>query len=165
MPNEQCAGNPHYNSDIYAIGMTGIQALTGLPPSQLKQDPRSGEILWVYRTQGTQVSHALAAILSQMVRYKFTERYQTVNEVLQALQELTIQPSVPSVIDAISAPLPEGEIPLAFPVDLDTSAAEDDSETAIASSTRPWPEAFGSSSQPPSQTFSAEPSTTPTPNS
>ncbi|MBD1940798.1 serine/threonine protein kinase, partial [Coleofasciculus sp. FACHB-712] len=35
MANEQLSGKPRFSSDIYAVGMLGIQALTGLPPSQL----------------------------------------------------------------------------------------------------------------------------------
>jgi serine/threonine protein kinase len=41
MPNEQLAGKPQLCSDIYAVGMLGIQALTGLPPTQLLADPKT----------------------------------------------------------------------------------------------------------------------------
>ncbi|HIK14941.1 MAG TPA: CHASE2 domain-containing protein [Leptolyngbyaceae cyanobacterium M33_DOE_097] len=85
MPNEQYAGNPRFNSDIYAIGMTGIQALTGLPPSNLKTDPQTGEVLWRDRTQ---VSRVLADVISKMVLYDFTKRYQSVQEVLQDLEKV-----------------------------------------------------------------------------
>jgi len=38
MPTEQGRGRPRPNSDIYALGMIGIQALTGLNPRQLLED-------------------------------------------------------------------------------------------------------------------------------
>lgn len=94
MPNEQLSGKPRFCSDIYAVGMIGIQALTGIPPSQLPEDPRTGEILW--RDQlGHQLgelieaSSGLVDILEKMVRYDYRQRYQTVMEVLQALSQLT----------------------------------------------------------------------------
>jgi len=33
---------PSFNSDIYALGIVSIQALTGIPPNQLKRDPQTG---------------------------------------------------------------------------------------------------------------------------
>jgi tetratricopeptide (TPR) repeat protein len=85
MPNEQLAGKPRYNSDIYAVGMVGIRALTGLYPGQLPEDPRTGEVIWRDKTE---VSDELANILDKMVRYDFRQRYQSVAEVLNALGNL-----------------------------------------------------------------------------
>ncbi|HEY9295134.1 MAG TPA: serine/threonine-protein kinase, partial [Phormidium sp.] len=34
-PHEQCSGRPRPNSDIYALGITAIKALTGISPTQL----------------------------------------------------------------------------------------------------------------------------------
>jgi serine/threonine protein kinase len=86
-PFEQEIGKPHPNSDIYALGMIGIQALTGLHPTELQKDDRSGEIIW--RSDAPEVNDGLAAVLSKMVRYHFRERYQSATEVLEALQSLT----------------------------------------------------------------------------
>jgi serine/threonine protein kinase len=44
-PSEQCFGRPHYSSDIYAVGMVGIRALTGIAPRELHRDA-DGEIKW-----------------------------------------------------------------------------------------------------------------------
>lgn len=87
MPNEQSAGKPRFNSDIYALGIIAIQALTGLKTSQLGEDPNTFEIIW--RNQA-QVSAQLAEIIDLMVRYDFRQRYQSATEVLQALQKLTV---------------------------------------------------------------------------
>ncbi|MDJ0596295.1 MAG: protein kinase, partial [Pleurocapsa sp. MO_226.B13] len=84
MPTEQVRGKPRLNSDIYALGMIGIQALTGVAPVYLQEDA-DGEVIWQDRAE---VSEELATILSRMVRYHFKERYQSATEVLQALQPL-----------------------------------------------------------------------------
>ena len=83
MPTEQGRGRPRLNSDIYALGMIGIQALTGLSPTQLLEDADTGEILWQSQAE---VSAGLACVLNKMVRYHFKDRYQSAQEVLQALQ-------------------------------------------------------------------------------
>ena len=84
MPTEQVRGKPRLNSDIYALGMIAIQALTGVDPIYLEED-EEGEVIWQNRAK---VSNELAAILSQMVRYHFKDRYQCVTEVLQELRYL-----------------------------------------------------------------------------
>jgi len=86
MPSEQGQGRPRTNSDIYALGMIAIQALTGLSPTQLVEDPETGEIIW---QQYAQVSQGLAIIVTKMVRHYFKYRYQSATEALQALQALT----------------------------------------------------------------------------
>jgi eukaryotic-like serine/threonine-protein kinase len=86
MPAEQQIGKPRTNSDIYALGIIAIQALTGLYPTELQEDPQTGEIRW---QNYTQVSDRLAAIISQMVRYDHRkDRYQSASDVLDALQQL-----------------------------------------------------------------------------
>jgi eukaryotic-like serine/threonine-protein kinase len=81
MPSEQAKGKPKLCSDIYAVGMIGIQALTGLVPEQLPEDPNTGEIIWRNRAQ---VSDALANILDTMVRDRYKHRYHSATEALQA---------------------------------------------------------------------------------
>ena len=45
MPSEQIRRLPRSSSDIYALGMIAVQALTGLYPGELEDDPNTGEIL------------------------------------------------------------------------------------------------------------------------
>ncbi|OLP18428.1 hypothetical protein BST81_10730 [Leptolyngbya sp. 'hensonii'] len=85
IPVEQYRGHPRFNSDIYAVGMTAVRALTGLPPDRLQEDFSTGQILW---EKSTRVGQELATILDRMVHYDFTQRYQSVPEVLGDLQRL-----------------------------------------------------------------------------
>ncbi|MEH2322377.1 MAG: serine/threonine-protein kinase [Nostoc sp.] len=94
MPSEQAKGKPKLCSDIYAVGMIGIQALTGLIPEQLQEDPNSGEVLW---REQAQVSDALANILDTMVCDRYSQRYQSAAEALQALNsDLALSESLES---------------------------------------------------------------------
>ncbi|MEH2243955.1 protein kinase domain-containing protein [Nostoc sp.] len=83
-PSEQINGTPMFSSDIYAVGMTAIQFLTGIPPHQLLKD-NSGEVIWRHLTQ---VSDRLADILTTMLKNNFPERYKDASEALQALKKL-----------------------------------------------------------------------------
>ncbi|MEG4348465.1 bifunctional serine/threonine-protein kinase/formylglycine-generating enzyme family protein [Microcoleus sp. LAD1_D3] len=91
MPSEQANGKPKLCSDIYAVGMIGIQALTGQPPHTLPEDPQTGEVIWRNRAQ---VSNNLGNILDKMVRDHFSQRYQNAGEALQAILSLS-RPSPP----------------------------------------------------------------------
>ncbi|MBD2343166.1 CHASE2 domain-containing serine/threonine-protein kinase [Anabaena subtropica] len=83
-PSEQCFGRPQYNSDIYAVGMIGIKALTGIAPHDLPRDDNE-EVKW---SDKAFVSDDFAQILSKMVRDDFKQRYQSASEVLAALNQL-----------------------------------------------------------------------------
>lgn len=88
MPNEQLAGNPRFSSDVYAVGMIGIQVLTGCLPKQLRQDSYTSELLW--RDRAGEVSSALATVLDKMVCYDFRSRYPSAAAALIALQQIRI---------------------------------------------------------------------------
>ncbi|BAY96654.1 hypothetical protein NIES37_05880 [Tolypothrix tenuis PCC 7101] len=83
MPSEQKNGRPCLGSDVYAVGMTVIQALTGIVPSQLQEDPLTGEIIWRNKVQ---VNDHLTEVLTQMVRRHFSLRYSQASEALEALR-------------------------------------------------------------------------------
>jgi serine/threonine protein kinase len=109
MPTEQCLGKPRPNSDLYALGIIGVQSLTGLSPSDLPEDPDTGEIIWQPLAQ---VGDDLIAILKQMVRFHFKDRYQSAEEVLQAIEPLY------SRYRAANLPLSIGEFDVAAPWEL-----------------------------------------------
>ncbi len=95
MPKEQLGGNPRFSSDVYAVGIIGIQALTGTHPRFLPEDPQTGELIWHDAVGGSrsddraqQVSPEFLAILDKMVRYDFRARYVSAADALQALRSL-----------------------------------------------------------------------------
>jgi serine/threonine protein kinase/CHASE2 domain-containing sensor protein len=133
MPNEQSGGKPRLNSDIYAVGIMGIQALTGVPPSRLKEDPYTSEIVW--RDYRPQVSDVLAKILDKMVQRDFRKRYETAADVLHDLGELTGGYSLPDSDDKS----PDDPLPL------DSEVV--DSDTAIAKPTQLWPATLEANAQ------------------
>ncbi|MUL38162.1 serine/threonine-protein kinase [Gloeocapsopsis dulcis] len=104
MPTEQGRGRPRPNSDIYALGIIGIQALTGLSPMRFQEDLDTGEILWLHTV--AQVDSALANLLSKMVRYHFKDRYQTVTEVLQDLARINLLEEPVNTADFLLEQLP-----------------------------------------------------------
>ncbi|MBN3893543.1 MAG: CHASE2 domain-containing protein [Nostoc sp. JL31] len=85
-PPEQFAGHPRLCSDIYALGMIAIQAITGIPPQELYPHLETGNVMW---RQTVQVSEELGAILDKMVCYHFSDRYQSATAVLQDLKRFS----------------------------------------------------------------------------
>ncbi|NJK66481.1 MAG: protein kinase [Microcoleus sp. SU_5_3] len=85
MPVEQLRGQPLFCSDIYAVGMIAIEALTGVFPLQLATDPNTSEVVWRNKVQ---ISNNLANVLETMVRFQHQQRYQSASEALQAVHNL-----------------------------------------------------------------------------
>lgn len=89
IPEEQFNGKPNFCSDLYALGMIGIQALTGIELKQILGAglplDEQGEISW---RKSAKVSIKLADFLSKMVRQDYHQRYQSAREALQALQDV-----------------------------------------------------------------------------
>jgi serine/threonine-protein kinase len=88
IPPEQLNGQPYPNSDLYALGMIALQALTGLNPGQLQAEPDTGKVNW---QQHVSVSDPLASVLNRMVLYDFKHRYQSATYARTALKRLTDQ--------------------------------------------------------------------------
>lgn len=90
MPGEQLRGSPRMSSDVYAVGMIAIYALTGLNPAlgQLPEDENTAEIVWRDRAS---ISSEFAAILEKMVAYDFRQRYPSATEALDAICVLALQ--------------------------------------------------------------------------
>ncbi|MFN6461595.1 MAG: CHASE2 domain-containing serine/threonine-protein kinase [Nostoc sp. DedVER02] len=98
-PSEQMSGLPKLNSDIYALGIMGIQGLTGVDPREFRRDVNSGEIIiegegdgnqqiWQHWRELTDATNELVIILNRMVHFDFTQRYQSATEVLKTLESL-----------------------------------------------------------------------------
>ncbi|WP_414619085.1 protein kinase domain-containing protein [Calothrix sp. CCY 0018] len=104
MPDEQANGKPRLCSDIYAVGMLGIQALTGMSPRELPFNPNNGELIW---RDSAKVSDLFAEILTGMVRHHFSQRYQTAAEALAALKcPILIAPNTSLAYEAPPVTLP-----------------------------------------------------------
>ncbi|WP_228056900.1 serine/threonine-protein kinase [Tychonema sp. LEGE 07203] len=86
IPPEQAIGSPKFCSDIYAVGIIGIQALTGMRPKQLRVD-NLGNLIW---QKNATVTPEFASILDQMVLYAFPQRYPSATEAMLALQNLVV---------------------------------------------------------------------------
>ncbi len=89
MPPEQVAGDPNLCSDLYAVGMIGLQALTGVKPQPhfgggLSSDSQAN----ILKLNNTLISDRLAKILTKMVCCDYQNRYQSPTEALQEIQQL-----------------------------------------------------------------------------
>jgi serine/threonine protein kinase/CHASE2 domain-containing sensor protein len=126
MAPEQAHGRPSPSSDIYSVGITGIQALTGISASELKtkRDSKTSELFW---KENVQVSHALAAVLDKMVAYNFADRYHSALEALEALKPLADYAQEPFIPD-----------------DFSSDAMISDPDITATDETKAWPDTFTS---------------------
>ncbi|MGJ5676490.1 MAG: protein kinase domain-containing protein [Nostochopsis sp.] len=85
-PSEQMAGRPRFNSDIYALGLTAIQLLTGMHPRELRWDEKDHIIL----PSDINIDASLSAILAKMVYNNSDHRYQSVSTVIEDLNKTKI---------------------------------------------------------------------------
>jgi serine/threonine protein kinase, bacterial len=92
MSPEQARGNPRPSSDLYALGVIGIQALSGKYPSELIEDDATGELQWQHFVQA---SPLMIAHLSEMTRYHFRDRFTTASAALQALKNIDSSVTLP----------------------------------------------------------------------
>ena len=89
-PSEQLSGKPRYSSDIYALGMTVINAVTGKSPTELPESLGSLEPQW---RDYAEVSPGLAILLDRMTRHYIHQRYSSVDDVLHDLGRLEELPA------------------------------------------------------------------------
>jgi serine/threonine protein kinase len=88
-PPEQMRGDRVYPAtDLYALAVTCITLLTGKQPNEL-HDPYSDT--WNWRSYA-QVSDRLEAVLNRMLQPTPSQRFQSAQEVLTALQPQSVQP-------------------------------------------------------------------------
>lgn len=113
MPVEQQLSRPCLGSDIYAVGMVGLQALTGISAIDL-QDDQAGEVSCALLGDRLRISPDFAVILDTMVRHNPQDRYQDASKALEALETLhypeesideTVMP--PGLASEPSLPFPE----------------------------------------------------------
>ncbi len=91
MPLEQLRGKPDFRSDIYAIGVIGIQAITGYHPKEMKSDLNE-EYIWRGKAN---ISSKFADILDKMIRPNYQERFDSSQQALEELQKIINPPPPP----------------------------------------------------------------------
>ncbi|MEM7771515.1 MAG: serine/threonine-protein kinase [Cyanobacteria bacterium P01_A01_bin.37] len=98
IPKEQLGGRPRFSSDIFAVGMIAVQALTGVHPNELVEDEHTAELQWRDRLTAP-IQPEFAAIIDRMIRYDFRERYSNAESALKAIEALPV-----TFREAVSAP-------------------------------------------------------------
>jgi serine/threonine protein kinase len=146
MPNEQIAGHPQFASDIYAVGMMCLQALTGLIPKDLPRDARTNEYSCALCGDRAKIriSQGLAAILDNMVRYDYRQRYEDATVALQDLEQINnaIEPTIISSMlplvpadsqknESLTLEEPDGQVRLNSPFYMERSPIESDCFEAV----------------------------------
>ena len=84
---EQIAGRPTLSSDLYALGMTTIEALTNNKPSNFSRNPQTGELSWYTNLN---LDRRLVKIINKMISLDLGERYQSTEKVLEELQRIPL---------------------------------------------------------------------------
>ncbi|MEM9486213.1 MAG: serine/threonine-protein kinase [Cyanobacteria bacterium P01_F01_bin.116] len=83
-PSEQLqSGRAYPSSDLYALAVTALVLLTGKEPHEMFDD---ANLSWNWRPF-VQVSEQLATVLDKALSYRPSDRYQSVSEMIQALQQ------------------------------------------------------------------------------
>ncbi|NET61606.1 MAG: serine/threonine protein kinase [Symploca sp. SIO2E6] len=89
MPDEQAAGQPRFASDVYAVGMIGLECLTGSNPLSFSKSYSTGQIEWPAEQLG--LSKDFVAVLDKMIAPYFPHRYPSAVEALNALNRLSVR--------------------------------------------------------------------------
>lgn len=96
-PPEQIDGMATFSSDIYGLGMTAIQFLTGQYPLHLGRN-EAKELVW---REFVTIDDRLAAILDRMTQFDPTDRYQSTALVREDLQVLMNEAeNLPTEVDS-----------------------------------------------------------------
>ncbi|MEM9271330.1 MAG: protein kinase [Cyanobacteria bacterium P01_F01_bin.143] len=95
MPMEQHLGKPEFCSDIYALGIVVIQALTKIELSQLKYDKNNNPVWHHLLPNSGSFSSQFLEIIDTMVCCNYRKRYQSAIAITTSLKHL--QPAQKSI--------------------------------------------------------------------
>ena len=98
---EQIAGRPTISSDLYALGMTTIEALTRVKPETLTRNKQTGKLLW---SEDLDLDRRLIKVVDKMVELDLGQRYQSAQKVLDELQKIDTNQLRPTENSGISSP-------------------------------------------------------------
>lgn len=93
---EQARGKAGYASDLYSLGVTCIHLLTQIPPFDLFDIANDTWAWKQYLT--TKVSYRLAQILDKLLQNALSDRFQSADEVIQAVGITDNSPCVPTFL-------------------------------------------------------------------
>jgi serine/threonine protein kinase/regulator of sirC expression with transglutaminase-like and TPR domain len=108
-PVEQLQGKPVPASDLYAVGIIAIRAITGLSGEavyELQHGSKTGEIHWRQHPTNSK----LADFVDRLVHPDHNRRYQTATEALHDLMQLWVEP-VPTPPKSVTPPPEESPQP------------------------------------------------------
>ncbi len=100
---EQLRGFATFGSDLYSLGVTCLNLLTGIAPDQLSD---LNEMVWIWEKQlgDRSIDSHFTTILNKLVAYTLAERYQSVAEVfIDLAAEQSTSPITPQTMPLISA--------------------------------------------------------------
>ncbi|MEM8676759.1 MAG: protein kinase [Cyanobacteria bacterium P01_G01_bin.67] len=100
MPPEQKSIKPKLASDIYAVGMIGIYALTGVKPQNIALDHDTEAVQWHNLIQ---VEPKLIQVIERMVSPDLNQRYASASEALKIVRNLTLGKKLLDIKTIISA--------------------------------------------------------------
>jgi serine/threonine protein kinase, bacterial len=107
---------PVFASDIYALGVTCIYLMTGKSPKDIEYNPQTGAMMW---QKHVQLGKHTTYVLSKMLEVAVKDRYQTADQVIEALANESVadlrssaspaarpasSPSRPATLRAVGAP-------------------------------------------------------------
>ena len=82
-PEQMQSSSPQPASDLYALGLIAIEALTGQRHQDFVYDPVGDRLLW---RQQTEVSLPLAEFIDRLVRHRWQDRFANAHEALITLE-------------------------------------------------------------------------------
>ncbi|MEM8719462.1 MAG: protein kinase [Cyanobacteria bacterium P01_G01_bin.39] len=84
IPAEQLMGIATFASDVYAVGMIAVHALTGIHPRKLKRfNQQTGTKIW---RDYAHVSKGFASVIDRAIGHNFLQRYQSAKNMLENLK-------------------------------------------------------------------------------
>ena len=111
---EQTAGRPTISSDLYALGMSIIEALTGTKPARFERD-ESGKLLWA---QNVNLDRRSIRIIDKLIQLDLGQRYQSAEKVLNDLDKIGSHGSIdrPAVTQLMNVPTLRQRKPVGLPI-------------------------------------------------
>ncbi len=110
-PPEQIMGKGVFScSDLYSLGVTVVYMLTGKSPQSF---PLNGEGIYQWKQFCPKISSGFESLINKAIEFDYKKRYQSADEMLQALRELTTiktsKPSPPPVGNVLVVEAREGK--------------------------------------------------------